>query len=296
MNVNLREWDLTDAGDLTAAINNPKVLENLRDGVPYPYTEKDAEEFITATLSAEKDSLYAFAITYEGKAIGSIGVFRKEGVHRFTAEMGYYIAEPYWGKGIMTEAVRQICDYVFTNTDIVRIFAEPYAFNDASCRVLEKARFQFEGTLRKNVVKNGQMLDMKLYSILRESTLKLLCENEFYTITSEYEVTILFDKTTENSTVIGDHYGDPQAAIISEDNKFCVSVGCGAIIYYLKPPFDDYKNVKNSQWLNVMTEGKTFFETVTQLDMKTVLINGGDGLMVQLNVYTGDIAVISNKN
>jgi RimJ/RimL family protein N-acetyltransferase len=168
LGVYLREWKTEDAPDLVAAINNKKVLDNLRDGIPYPYTKQDAEEFIAATLNAEKGSQYAFSITYGGKVIGSIGVFRKGNVHRFTAELGYYIAELYWGKGITTEAVRQICNYVFENTDIVRIFAEPYSFNAASCRVLEKAGFQFEGTLRSNAIKNGKLTDMNMYARIRE--------------------------------------------------------------------------------------------------------------------------------
>ena len=166
--VGLRKWRIEDAQDLAVAINNKKVLDNLRDGIPYPYSEKDAIEFITATLSAEKDTQYAFAICYGDKAIGSIGVFRRDNVHQYTAEMGYYIAEPYWGKGIMTEAVRQMCAYIFERTDIVRIFAEPYAHNSASCRVLEKSGFQFEGLLRQNAIKDGQSLDMKMYAIVRD--------------------------------------------------------------------------------------------------------------------------------
>ena len=167
--IHLREWKIEDAPDLAVAISNKKVLDNLRDGIPYPYLEKDATEFITATLAAEKDSQYAFAICIDDKAIGSIGVFRKDNVHRLTAEMGYYIAEPYWGKGIMTEAVRQMCGFVFANTDIVRIFAEPYAYNTASCRVLEKAGFQCEGILRQNAIKNGQSVDMRMYAIIMDS-------------------------------------------------------------------------------------------------------------------------------
>ena len=81
--------------------------------------------------------------------------------------MGYYIAEPFWGMGIGTSAVEQICRHIFENTDIIRIFAEPFASNAASCRVLEKNGFVYEGTLRSNAVKNGKILDMKMYSLIR---------------------------------------------------------------------------------------------------------------------------------
>jgi RimJ/RimL family protein N-acetyltransferase len=158
---------MADAHDLAEALNNKKILDNLRDGLPYPYTENDAKDFIEAMLHADKNKTYAFAITVDDQAIGSIGVFRKENIHAKTAEMGYYIAERYWGKGIGTNAVKQMCRYVFENTDIIRIFAEPFAQNAASCRVLEKAGFAYEGTLRKNAVKNGEVLDMKMYSVIR---------------------------------------------------------------------------------------------------------------------------------
>lgn len=114
-----------------------------------------------------KDDTFAFAITADNKVIGSIGVFRQENIHRQTAELGYYIAEEYWGRGIMTEAVKQICKYVFSKSDILRIYAEPFAYNIASCRVLEKAGFQYEGTLRSNAVKNGEVIDMTMYSLLK---------------------------------------------------------------------------------------------------------------------------------
>ena len=118
-------------------------------------------------LAANENDTFAFAITVNGKAIGSIGAFRQGNIHRQTAELGYYIAEEYWGKGIMPEAVKQLCDYVFSNTDIIRIYAEPFAYNIGSCRVLEKAGFQYEGTLRSNALKNGNVFDMKMYSKLK---------------------------------------------------------------------------------------------------------------------------------
>ena len=165
--VKIRKWDMNDAAELAAALNNKKVQDNLRDGIPYPYTAADAEEYISSVLNAEKDSQYSWAITADNKVIGSIGVFRKGNIHRYTAEMGYYIAQPWWGKGIGTTAVKEACGYVFKNTDIMRIFAEPFAYNTASCRILEKAGFEFEGTLRKNAVKNGKVLDMKMYSLIK---------------------------------------------------------------------------------------------------------------------------------
>lgn len=168
MEVKIRAWEIEDACNLAAALNNKKVQDNLRDGLPYPYTVADAEKFISSMLRAEKDSQYAWAITVNNKAIGSIGVFRKDNIHRYTAEMGYYVAEPWWGKGIGTIAVKEACNYIFKNTDILRIFAEPFAYNTASCRILEKAGFVFEGTLRKNAVKNGKILDMKMYAFVKE--------------------------------------------------------------------------------------------------------------------------------
>ncbi len=163
----IRKWKLSDAADLAAAISNKKVQDNLRDGLPYPYTEQDGRDYITEMLSADENETFAFAITADNKVVGSIGIFRQGNIHMRTAELGYYIAEEYWGKGIMTEAVKQICKYVFDKSDILRIYAEPFAYNAASCRVLEKAGFQYEGTLRDNAVKNGRVLDMKMYSLLK---------------------------------------------------------------------------------------------------------------------------------
>lgn len=163
----LREWQLSDARNLAMAINNKKVLDNLRDGIPYPYTEQDGKEFITSILTADKNSTFAFAIEIEGKVVGSIAVFRQNNIHFRTAELGYYLAEEYWGKGIMTEAVMQVCKYIFDNSDVIRIYAEPFAHNIGSCRVLEKAGFQFEGLLRANAVKNGAIIDMKMYALIR---------------------------------------------------------------------------------------------------------------------------------
>jgi RimJ/RimL family protein N-acetyltransferase len=168
MKCRIRKWELSDAKDLAAALSNKKVQDNLRDGLPYPYTEQDGKEFISAMLSADENETFAFAIMVDDKVVGSIGIFRQGNIHSQTAELGYYIAEEYWGKGIMTEVVKQICEYVFGDSDIIRIYAEPFAYNIASCRVLEKVGFQYEGTLRSNAVKNGKVIDMKMYSLIKE--------------------------------------------------------------------------------------------------------------------------------
>ena len=166
--LSIREWRIGDKSALAGNLNNSKILNNLRDGLPYPYTEQDAEDFITAMLSANKDNTFAFAITLDDEVIGSIGVFRQDNIHSRTAEMGYYIGEPYWGNGYMTSIIKQVCKYIFENTDIIRIFAEPFAHNKASCRALEKAGFQYEGTLRSNAVKCGDIVDLKMYALIRE--------------------------------------------------------------------------------------------------------------------------------
>ena len=168
MKCRIRKWELSDAKDLAAALSNKKVQDNLRDGLPYPYTEQDGKDFISAMLSADENETFAFAIMVDDKVVGSIGIFRQGNIHSQTAELGYYIAEEYWGKGIMTEVVKQICEYVFGDSDIIRIYAEPFAYNIASCRVLEKVGFQYEGTLRSNAVKNGKVIDMKMYSLIKE--------------------------------------------------------------------------------------------------------------------------------
>lgn len=95
MNIKIRSWRIEDAKSIANALNNKKVQDNLRDGLPFPYTVSDAKDFISAMLTADKNITFAWAITVDDTAIGSIGVFRKDNVHRLTAEMGYYIAEEY---------------------------------------------------------------------------------------------------------------------------------------------------------------------------------------------------------
>lgn len=164
MTVTLRPWRTDDAADLAAAIGNPRVQANLRDGLPLPYTEADALDYIAYAAHPEH---YAFAIDADGRAVGSIAVTRGGNIHRRTGELGYYLAEPYWHRGIATEAVRQMTAWVFSHTDLLRVYAEPFSGNCASRRVLEKAGYRHEGTMRANAVKAGRVLDMELYAAVR---------------------------------------------------------------------------------------------------------------------------------
>lgn len=167
MEIKIRKWRRSDAKDLAAVLSNRNILNNLRDGPPYPYTEDDAADYIEAMLSADEKDTFAYAIAKDGKVIGSIGAFRQSNIHRQTAEIGYYLAEDCWGQGIMTEAIRQVCREIFENTDIMRIYAEPFSYNTGSRRALEKAGFQYEGLMRRNAVKNGKVVDMVLYGLTR---------------------------------------------------------------------------------------------------------------------------------
>ena len=163
----LKNWELSDAPVL-AKILSEEITQNLRDGIPNPYTISDGEEYIGRVLNSPPSSQYCWAIVHEGIVIGSIGLFRQSNIHFRTAELGYYIGIEHWGKGIMTAAVTEACNYIFKNTNIIRIYAEPFAYNIASCRVLEKSGFILEGILRKNAVKNDKIIDMKLYSLVSE--------------------------------------------------------------------------------------------------------------------------------
>lgn len=168
MNCTIRKWQIDDQYDLAKILNNQKIMNHLRDGLPYPYTVEDAKEYISSMLQAHQEKMFAFAISVDEHVIGSISVTRLDNIHYCTGELGYYIGEDYWGKGYATSAVKQVCQYVFEHSDIIRIFAEPFAYNTASCRVLEKAGFIYEGTLHKNAIKNGQVQDMKMYALLRK--------------------------------------------------------------------------------------------------------------------------------
>jgi len=166
----IREWREDDAASIAQYANNKKIWINLRDAFPHPYTLVDAEAFLCKVMRMNPRTY--FAIAFDHEAIGSIGLMPGDDVNRFTAELGYWLAEPFWGKGIMTKAIRALSEYAFEELGLHRIFAEPYTTNAASARVLEKSGFTLEGVIRAAVFKDGRILDQYLYAKLNKSVLQ----------------------------------------------------------------------------------------------------------------------------
>ncbi|MGI6153140.1 MAG: GNAT family N-acetyltransferase [Christensenellaceae bacterium] len=164
----VREWQGMDYRSITKYANNKKIADNLRDGFPYPYTEDDAKQFVQDCILGDTTRRLMRAIEVDGEAAGSIGVFVQGNIYRKSAEVGYWLGEPFWGRGIVSGALKEICAQAFDLFDIVRIFAEPFAQNAGSRRALEKAGFTLEGVLQKNAYKNGSFLDSCMYALLKE--------------------------------------------------------------------------------------------------------------------------------
>ncbi|MDP4110158.1 MAG: GNAT family protein [Bacillota bacterium] len=167
MEFKLREWRMEDAESAARYANNPKIALNLRDAFPSPYSLQNAEFYIKSCLSADKNTNLSLAIDVNNEAVGSIGVFVKDDVYSKSAELGYWLGEPFWGMGIMSGAVCQITRTAFSRFDIARIFAEPFARNNGSRKVLENAGFRLEGILKNSVYKNGELGDSCVYALLR---------------------------------------------------------------------------------------------------------------------------------
>lgn len=163
----LRSWQPDDEAALVKHANNRKVWLNLRDAFPHPYTEADARAWIQLAMAQVPE--LNFAIASGKEAIGGIGLQPQSDVHRRTAEIGYWLAEPYWGQGIATKAVQSLTEYAFVSFDLVRIFGGVFEWNPASARVLEKAGYSYEGRFRKSVTKDGKTIDQLVYAIIKES-------------------------------------------------------------------------------------------------------------------------------
>lgn len=161
----IRELMDSDLSKLTAYANNPKVAINLRDAFPHPYSFEDAVKFKAMVDSMNPKVI--FAIEYKGEYAGNISLMPCSDVYRKSAEIGYFLGEPFWNKGIMTQAVNLISKWGFENLGVVRIHTGVFEFNKASQRVLEKCGFVLEGTFRKAVSKNNQLYnEIRLAKIL----------------------------------------------------------------------------------------------------------------------------------
>ena len=161
----LRPWTMKDLDNLVGYANNLNIAKNLMNVFPHPYHRKDGIHFIEMVSSHKPTQV--FAIEVDGRASGAIGIFPQHDVFCKNAELGYWLAEPLWGKGIMTKAIGEMVDYGFKTWDITRIYARPYGPNTASQKVLEKAGFILEGRFAETVYKNGEYLDELIYAIRR---------------------------------------------------------------------------------------------------------------------------------
>jgi RimJ/RimL family protein N-acetyltransferase len=165
MNISLRPWQQHEAPILSALANNPAIAANMMDQFPMPYTPEVAEQFIARNLAASPTLIHA--IIWEGQPVGSIGIHPQSDIDRFNGELGYWLGEPFWGKGIITQAIRLKVENVFQTLDLQRIFARPFGRNLASAKALENAGFVLEAKLSQTRFKLGQWEDELIYAIRR---------------------------------------------------------------------------------------------------------------------------------
>src|ERR1051326_1347890 len=161
----IRPFRAQDAVSLQRYANNRNIWLTLRDAFPHPYRLEDANAFLS--FLTEQKPVATFAIATAAEAIGSIGLRLGKDVHRKTAELGYWLAEPFWGRGIMSEAVAEFTRHAFDAFDLIRIYSELFENNSASARILEKAGYTCEGRLQANVIKDGKVLDSLLFARVR---------------------------------------------------------------------------------------------------------------------------------
>ena len=169
-NGKIRPWQTGDELALAKHANNYNIWINLRNSFPYPYTLQDAQNWILISNAAKP--VTNFAIEIDGEAVGGIGLILQPDVYSKSAEIGYWLSESYWNRGILTEALTVLTDYSFINFDLERIYAAVFEWNQKSARVLEKVGYVYEGRLHKSVYKNGNLIDSLLYARLRPAEIR----------------------------------------------------------------------------------------------------------------------------
>lgn len=162
----LRDFTPNDAESITENANNPRVAKFLSDRFPYPYTLKDAREFIDVFIPSSPGKV--FAVDIGGEAVGAIGVHLQREEHRMNGELGYWLGEKYWNKGIISSAIPVIVEYSFKTFNIHKIYARIFADNRASGAVLEKNGFKLEARLIEHVIKNGKYMDELIYAVFNK--------------------------------------------------------------------------------------------------------------------------------
>jgi ribosomal-protein-alanine N-acetyltransferase len=160
----VRSWRTSDAESLLRHANNRNIWLNLRDAFPHPYTKHDARAYIRSVRDRSPETTFAIAV--DDEAVGSIGFVLRTDVERVSAEIGYWLAEPFWGRGITSEALAALTRYAIDTHRLTRIYALPFAWNLASCRVLEKAGYVLEARLRRSAIKDGQVTDQMQYAYI----------------------------------------------------------------------------------------------------------------------------------
>ncbi|HEU4433301.1 MAG TPA: GNAT family protein [Pyrinomonadaceae bacterium] len=162
----VRSCEWRDRESIVRHANNRNVWLNLRDRFPHPYTDADARNFLDMVVGVTP--VTSFAIALDDEAVGGIGFTVQNDVAHRSAEIGYWLGEQFWGRGIATEALTAVTEYAFRNFDLCRLYAHVFEWNPASARVLEKAGYQFEGRLKKSVTKDGRTIDQLIYAIVRD--------------------------------------------------------------------------------------------------------------------------------
>ncbi len=165
--IQLRKLIKDDATKLAELLNNRNIIDQLRDIIPYPYGVRDAVSFIN--FVNEDNSQHVFGIEHNGELVGVVGLVQQADIYKLSAELGYWLGEEYWGRGIMVKAVAKLIDYGFAEMGLVRIFAGAKENNRRSQRVLEKAGFILEGIARSAVIKNGVVQDEHRYAIVNSN-------------------------------------------------------------------------------------------------------------------------------
>jgi [ribosomal protein S5]-alanine N-acetyltransferase len=163
--VKVRSWRKDDLKSLVLHADNAKIAANLRDQFPHPYTRHDGIDFLEYAQTQEPEC--SFAIEYGDEAVGGVGFLIGRDIARMSAEMGYWLCEELWGRGIVTRAVTAMSNWALDNYGLTRVFAMAFAHNAASIRVLEKAGFEREGVMRRGAIKDGVILDQILFAKVR---------------------------------------------------------------------------------------------------------------------------------